>query len=253
MDIQRMIYAGFDSLTPARRTFLHKAFHTLPPLDHPQILDLGCGRGAPTLELARLSGGEIIAIDTDAEALAALAASAASAGLGNRIHVRKHSIDALDFAQDSFDIIWAEASIHAIGFEEGLRDWRRMLKPDGFLVIHEMAWLRPDPPAEIAAYWMRFFPGIRTVDQYTSAIRRLGYRVLDAFALPKDFWWQNYFHPLELRLQALNRDFQGNDEALAALRPHQREVDLCRQYPDWYGSAYLVMQKDRGLGKEEET
>ena len=37
----------------------------LPIIDKPRILDIGCGYGVPTLELARLSDGEITAIDTD--------------------------------------------------------------------------------------------------------------------------------------------------------------------------------------------
>ena len=55
-----------------RKTFLkytRKAFETLPKLDKPRILDIGCGSGIPTLELARLTNGEIIGIDIDLSAL----------------------------------------------------------------------------------------------------------------------------------------------------------------------------------------
>ena len=49
-----------------RLTFLKytkKAFEMLPQINKPRILDIGCGSGVPTLELARLSNGEIIGID----------------------------------------------------------------------------------------------------------------------------------------------------------------------------------------------
>ncbi|HJX03327.1 MAG TPA: class I SAM-dependent methyltransferase, partial [Dehalococcoidia bacterium] len=49
--------------------YTRKAFQLLPQLDHPRILDIGCGSGVPTLELARLSNGEIVAVDNDAGAL----------------------------------------------------------------------------------------------------------------------------------------------------------------------------------------
>ena len=55
-----------------RKTFLkytRKAFETLPKLDEPRILDIGCGSGIPTLELAGLSNVEIIGIDIDQSAL----------------------------------------------------------------------------------------------------------------------------------------------------------------------------------------
>jgi len=34
-------------------------------MEKPRILDLGCGSGVPTLELSRLSQGQIVAVDID--------------------------------------------------------------------------------------------------------------------------------------------------------------------------------------------
>ena len=31
----------------------------------------------------------------------------------------------------------------------GAGRWRALLRPGGYLVIHEMAWLQPDPPGEM--------------------------------------------------------------------------------------------------------
>ncbi len=61
----------------------------------------------------------------------------------------------MDFEEESIDIIWAEASIHIVGFEIGLDSWRRFLASEGCLVIHEMTWLHPDPPAEITDHWRK--------------------------------------------------------------------------------------------------
>lgn len=41
----------------------------LPRLDNPRIMDVGCGTGVVTIELARLSGGSIVGVDTDKLAL----------------------------------------------------------------------------------------------------------------------------------------------------------------------------------------
>lgn len=243
VDIHREIHQGLDEVTADRREFIRKAFHILPKLDRPRILDIGCGRGGPTLELARLSGGEVIGVDIDAQALDELAARAAVEGLSEHIRVRNCSMSAMDFEEESFDVIWAEASLHVVGFEEGLDAWRRFLAAEGFLVIHEMAWLRPDPPAEVVAHWRSIFPGIRTVDEYAAEIPRHGYDLMSDFALPEEFWWANYFRPLELRIKALREKYRGDHAALAVFRTQEREVDLYRKYRAWYGSAYLVMQK----------
>ena len=39
------------------------AYQMLPRIENPHILDIGCGSGVPTIELAKLSNGEIIGID----------------------------------------------------------------------------------------------------------------------------------------------------------------------------------------------
>ena len=43
--------------------YTRKAFRMLPQMDKPRILDVGCGSGVPTMELARLSNGEIIGLE----------------------------------------------------------------------------------------------------------------------------------------------------------------------------------------------
>ena len=58
-----------DSLRKHLLKYTRKAFRMLPQLDKPRILDMGCGSGVPTLELARLSKGEITGIDIDQRSL----------------------------------------------------------------------------------------------------------------------------------------------------------------------------------------
>ena len=47
--------------------YTRKAFEFLPKINKPRILDIGCGGGVPTTELANLSDGKIIALDNDPE------------------------------------------------------------------------------------------------------------------------------------------------------------------------------------------
>jgi SAM-dependent methyltransferase len=245
MDVLRELHRGLDALTTERRAFLRQAFTLLPRRDRPRILDVGCGRGGPTLELARLCGGDVVGIDIEPLALEELVAAAARAGLSDRVRAKRCSMTEIDFEDGAFDLVWAEASIHAMGFGPGLRAWRRLLAPDGHLVVHEMAWLRPDPPPELAIHWESRFPGIRTVEGWAAEIPRLGYSLRHAFALPEGFWWDHYFGLLEPRIKVLRKACEGDREALAALDAQQREVDLQRRHRGWFGSAYWIMQKSR--------
>lgn len=226
-----------------RNKYTRKAFRMLPELDAPRILDVGCGTGEPTLELARLSGGWVIGLDIHQPFLDELTKKIERAGLTDCVRVVNGSMLAMDFPDASFDVIWAEGSIFVVGFERGLREWRRLIKPDGFLVVHEMVWLHPDPPEAIFNHWKRIYPGIRTVPENLERIPDCGYGILGHFALLEDVWWTEYYAPLSERVETLRKKYAGNPEALAVVEKEQREIDMYKKYQKWYGSAFFVMRK----------
>ena len=117
--------------------YTRKAFLMLPELDNPRILDVGCGSGIPTIELARLSNGEIKGLDIDQSALDILAEKILQAGLSDRVKTMKRSVLNMEFPDESFDIIWSEGSIFPVGFEKGLQEWKRFLKPGGYMAVHD--------------------------------------------------------------------------------------------------------------------
>jgi ubiquinone/menaquinone biosynthesis C-methylase UbiE len=133
-DIFFEIHQNLPREGPGRNEYTRKAFEMLPKSDNPHILDIGCGTGGPTLELARLSKGEVLGVDIHQPYLDELARKAERAGLSDHVKAMKCSMSKMDFPDESFDIIWAEGSIFIIGFERGLKDWRRFLKPNGYLV-----------------------------------------------------------------------------------------------------------------------
>jgi len=228
---------------PGRIKYTRKAFRMLPKLDKPRILDIGCGAGAPTLELARLSQGEIIGIDINQSSLDRLNVKIEKAHLSDLVKIRNCSMFNMDFPDENFDIIWSEGSIFIAGFERGLKEWWRLLKPKGFLVVHEMVWLRPDPPQEIYVYWKGVYAGIRTVPENVAWIAASDYTLVGHFALPEDAWWILYFGPLEQRIKELRAKYASDPYALKMLDKEQREVDMYKKYYRWYSSAYFIMQK----------
>jgi SAM-dependent methyltransferase len=222
----------------------------LPKLDRPKILDIGCGQGRATLELARLSGGQVVGLDIDQPALEVLSGKSQEEGLAAHVQVVHGSMFELDFPDESFDIIWAEGSLHFIGFEKGLRGWRRLIKPGAFLVVHEGAWLRPDPPQAIVDRWQPVFPEINTVPGYIEQLPQHGYRLIGHFALPEDFWWLNYYALVEERICKLRQTYAGDRAIQRVLDREQDEVELYHEHLRWYGSAFLVMQKRSACGAQ---
>jgi len=149
----------------------------------------------------------------------------------------------IDFPCGSFDIIWSEGSIYAVGFEKGLVDWKKFIKTGGFLVVHEMTWLKKDPPNEMKNYWEKMYPGITTIDKNLKIIKKCGYKILDFFSLPEDFWWYEYYKPLEDRLQTLRIKYKGDVKRMSTIEKEQGEIDLYKKYYQYFGSVFFIMQK----------
>ena len=63
------------------------------------------------------------------------------------------SMDALPIEPGSLDAIWSEGAIQNLGFENGVRQWRRLLKPGGILAAAELTWITASRPAEIEEHW----------------------------------------------------------------------------------------------------
>jgi SAM-dependent methyltransferase len=242
-DIQRELHGELSRGSPARLGFTRKAFQMLPDLDSPRILDVGCGQGGPTLELARLSSGQVTGLDIDQSALHELARRADEEGLADRVQVVHGSMFDMEFADESFDVIWSEGSMHILGFERALGEWRRFIRPGGFLVVHEMIWLRSDPPAEVVNCPELAYPGIRTVPEYVAQVPDHGYDLVGHFVLPEDFWWIDYYVPMVARIRELRRKYSEDQAAQRTLDREQRAAHLYRKHSKWYGSVFLVMQK----------
>ena len=152
-------------------------------------------------------------------------------------------MDNIQFSEASFDILWAEGSIFIMGFEQGLREWKKFLKPKGYLAVHEMAWIKENPPQEIRDYWEHVYPQIATIEDNLRIIEQCGYRSIGSFPLPEDAWWEFYYTPLENRLKDLRIKFKDNSKAMEMMEETQLEIDMFRKYNAWYGSVFYVMQK----------
>ena len=202
--------------------YTKKAFQMLPKFDNPCILDIGCGTGVPTMKLARLSNGQIIGLDINQTLLDELTKKIKEAGLLNRVRTMKCSMIKIDFPDESFDIIWAEGSIFRISFEKGLKEWRRFLKPNGFLVVHDE---------------------INNLAKKLEKIPNFGYELVGHFIVSSDAWRLEYFGPLEKLIQDVRAEHADDPEALNLLDKDQREIEKFKTNPEMYGSVFLTMQK----------
>jgi ubiquinone/menaquinone biosynthesis C-methylase UbiE len=216
-EIQRYI----NELRDGFLTYTRKAYRLLPEMARPRVLDIGCGTGAQTMELARLGDAEIVGIDIDGAALDELNLEIERQGLSDRIQSVRCSLTETDFPHESFDILWEEGVLHILDVKRSLTECRRLLKPGGFLVMNEtLKWFHTN---------LQVFPAF-------------GFKVVNHFNLPPGIWWTDYYEPLEKRIAELRKKDLGSRE-LELLARHEREIEMVGKNPAEIDCAFYIVHK----------
>lgn len=235
------LHEGLDRLGPGDEACTRRALARCLPLPPgPRVVDLGCGTGASALLLARELGTEITAIDLHPGFLATLQSRAEAQGLAGRIETRCADFTTLELEPASVDLLWSEGAMYLLGFEAGLERIRTWMKPSGCLAFTDATWLVADPPAEVRDVWKTWYPTMGTVDANLDLARRMGFEILDAFALPEAAWWA-YYRPLWARCEAARVDAAA--ELQDVILETEREMKLLERWPDVYGYVFYILRK----------
>lgn len=239
-----LLYRDMPRQGPGCDDCTRQALRTLPKLSpNPCIFDLGCGPGKQTLTLARYFQSPIIAVDIHEPYLMQLQASAADEGLADLIITQKGSMEDLDVALGSIDLIWLEGAIYLVGFNAGLRLWRPLLRDDGVIVASELTWLTDAPPTEAQTFWQESYPAMTTIAGNLEIAADAGYSVIDYFPLPRTAWWQSYYTPLKKRVEMLRPQAKANLPLTRILDETEREMTIHERYGDSYSYVFYVMTK----------
>jgi ubiquinone/menaquinone biosynthesis C-methylase UbiE len=191
-----------------------------------KVADIGCGTGASTLVLARLLNAQITAVDFLQEFLDTLYERAENAGLTGRISTLACSMDNLPFANEELDIIWSEGAIYNIGFEKGVAEWRRFLKPRGLLVASEITWLTNSRPALLQKHWDSEYPEIDLASGKIRVLEKHGFSPIGYFVLPEHCWLDEYYRPMQARFEDFLKRNGNTEEARKVVIAEQKEIDL---------------------------
>ena len=239
------IHSGNPREAPGSTETTKRAFDLCEGLPvAPYVLDVGCGPGTQTLELAELCEGSFVAVDLHQPYLDRLHEEAQRRGLASRISTLRADMSKLDLAPGSFDLVWSEGAIYNMGFRAGLEAWRPLLADGGCMAISEATWLTDDPPPEARAFWDEGYPAMQQVDDNLRDIRESGFVPLGHFVLPAGCWHDYYAH-LEARMAALEAEHPGDAVAAAVLEAERREIALYRDCGDAYGYVFYVMRRER--------
>ena len=132
-------------------------------------------------------------------------------------------MDMLPFEAGSLDAIWSEGAIYNMGFENGVRQWRRFLKRGGILAISELTWLTASRPAELEAYWCAQYAEVGTASSKLAVLERNGYAPIGYFVVPEHCWLDAYYRPMQQRFPAFLARHGSSDGAKAVVAAEELE------------------------------
>jgi ubiquinone/menaquinone biosynthesis C-methylase UbiE len=216
---------------------------TIDPLAPIKIADIGCGTGSATMVLARSLNARITAVDFLPDFVEVLKANAENEGLTKKINPIVCSMDNLQFDPEEYDVIWSEGAIYNIGFENGIRYWKRFLKPGGLLVVSEITWTTNDRPFEIQKYWESEYPEISTASSKISILENRGYSPVAYFVLPERCWLDNYYRPMQNSFAEFLARNANNEQAQAIVAAEKKEIALYEKFKKHYSYGVYIARK----------
>lgn len=207
------------------------------------ILDVGCGIGTQTFILAEyFKESNIIAIDNNKTYIEQLNKKAEEKGISNRVKGIEMSMLEMTFENESFDLIWAEGSIYIIGFKEGIKQWKRFLKDDGYIICSEISWIKEDISIESYTYWNNAYKEIDNINNKIKQIEDAGYINKGYFISPVTDWTDNYYNYIEKNLSKMKLKY-SNKQALDVIKILEEEIGIYKKYKDEYSYVFYSMKK----------
>ncbi len=246
LDFQLLIdfYKQLNCQGPGSEGSTQKALSFIPTLsENSKIADIGCGTGTQTLTLAQKTQGQITAVDLSPDFISCLQKRIEQQNLENRITPQIGSMENLPFSEDELDLIWAEGSIYIMGFEKGLNEWKKFLKPGGFIAVSEISWITETRPAGLEKFWNEAYPEINTISHKIRQMEKAGYKSTAHFILPENAWLENFYDPMIPLLENFLKQQNYSEAAQQFIQSQKEEIDLYKQNKEYYSYVFYIGQK----------
>ena len=209
----------------------------------PRVLDLGCGPGAGSSNLASLTGGRVTALDLHAPFVAQQAAASRAAGLSHLLDPVGADMRAVPFAPGVFDLVWSEGALYSIGFREGLALCARLARPGAYVAVSEAVWTVPDPPVEVLRWWAAAYPDIASIDEKAAAVHTAGLEIVGRFTLPSESWRDHLYAPIKECSAEYRQAWAGDAIGLDVIAEFDTEIEMFERWGHTYGYEFFVARR----------
>jgi SAM-dependent methyltransferase len=163
-----MAVIGKRIIHPGGRAATEQLLQRAAIAEHDSVLDVGCGVATTPITVAKRFGASVTAVDISPLMLERARAAVRRAGVESEVAVQEGDILALDFPDDSFDVVIAEAVTMFVDRARAARELVRVCRPGGRVLATEFMWRRPPSEEARRVFLGQVCPGLKfdTVDDW---------------------------------------------------------------------------------------
>jgi len=212
--------------------------------DRLTIADIGCGTGSQTLVLAKHLNADIYAVDLFPEFLSVLDEKAIQSDLKSTIHSIACSMDDLDFAPESLDVLWSEGALYNMGFGQAIAYQQPFLKKGGLMACSEVTWLTQERPKVLEDHWQAEYAEMGDAGDKIQVLSQHGLNLVGYFTLDETCWMDNYFIPLQDSFEAFLARHNHSKEARQLVASEQQEIALYEENARYISYGFYIARKE---------
>lgn len=232
--------ASAPTIEEATEALTGLAFEHLRTSPGDRVLDVGCGIGKPALRLAQTRSVEVVGISVSESQVATATATASAAELSDQVSFSAADVEALPYADDSFDAaLCLEVLHHVENRSAALREIARVVRPGGSVVVVDFA-LRGAVPKKDQPL----------VDDFSRACNLVTLTTIDAYERDVNSSGMTLLSTLDVSSQVAP-SMRQHAEAMYSAREQlsavvgadqlERMIDLTERYSDLPQFGYVVL------------
>lgn len=197
-----------------------------------RILDIGCGIGGPSLEMARAQGAIVVGIDLEAPLVERARRDAVAAGLQEHCSFQVVEPGPLPFPDASFDIVVSSGAVTQTADKLSMfREIRRVLRPGGNFRCYE--WMGSGEPfSDAMKYWIEL-EGLtydfRTLAEFGELLRDAGFG--DVETIDATVWYRAEAHR---ELERLRGELYGRMQTIIGKEASEHFIE------DWRAMTVVI-------------
>jgi ubiquinone/menaquinone biosynthesis C-methylase UbiE len=191
---ERALEAALDGL-PAPRSpdLLLGKFCALGAQPGHVIVDLGCGHGQYSLQIASATGATVVAVDLNPTSLVETRTATGHAESG-RVHVARTVAEALPLRHGSAGFVWCRDMLNHVDLRRALSECAAVLASGGYMLVYQTFATASLEPAEAARLYAAFAIVAQNMEPeyFEACARDAGFTIEDRDAIASEWreWWE---------------------------------------------------------------